>query len=48
VKKEYVIDSKGFKSGVGSSKYSQKRRNEIKELEDKIKKLENNNNRNIR
>tara|TARA_R110000737_G_scaffold2749_1_gene7540 strand:+ start:7265 stop:7426 length:162 start_codon:yes stop_codon:yes gene_type:complete len=40
MKKKYVIESKGFKEGIGSSKYSQKRRNEIKELEDKIKELE--------
>ena len=39
MKKEYVIESKGFVEGIGSSKYSQKRRNEIKELEDKIKEL---------
>ena len=37
MKKQYVIESKGFKEGVGSFKYSQKRKNEIKELKNKIK-----------
>ena len=36
MKKQYVIESKGFKEGVGSFKYSQKRKNEIKELKKKI------------
>jgi hypothetical protein len=40
MKKQYIIESKGFREGVGSSKYLQKQRNEIMELEAKIKELE--------
>ena len=45
MKKQYVIESKGFTQGIGSASYSKKRREKLEELKRQIaelEKLENN------
>ncbi len=47
MKKQYVIESKGFTQGVGSAPYAKKRKERIEELERQIaelKKLQKNDN----
>lgn len=44
MKKQYVIESEGFKNGIGSTKYSNKRKSKLEELKKQIaefEKLEN-------
>ncbi len=38
--KEYVIESKGFKSGIGSNDYSNKRKSKLEQIKKQIAELE--------
>lgn len=40
MKKQYVIESKGFTQGIGSAKYAEKRKKQIEELKRQIAELE--------
>jgi len=47
MKKQYVIESKGFTQGLGSSNYSKKRKQKLEDLKRQIaelERLENNDN----
>lgn len=45
MKKQYVIESKGFTQGVGSATYAKKRKERLEELKRQIAELENNDKR---
>jgi len=40
MKKQYVIESKGFTQGIGSAKYAEKRKKKMEELKRQIAELE--------
>ena len=40
MKKQYVIESKGFTNGIGSSTYAKKRKEKLEELKRQILELE--------
>ena len=42
--KEYVIESKGFKNGIGSKAYSDRRNKRLEDIKRQLAELENNKN----
>ena len=41
MKKQYVIESKGFRQGIGSFKYFEKRKKQLEQIKKELSELEN-------